>query len=283
MHKILSALSLLLALSAPAWGQQGKPAFLFVGSHHMNNHGRDMFNVDAPDVLAADKQEEMLRVVAALEAYRPTKIMIERDPSDQAEIDAQLRATCAGSRPAGREEYEQLGFRLACGLKIPVVAVNYNALGPIDDAGRIDLGKADPAEWARVQALGADDARRLQELVRTTTVGDVLAYLNSDAKTRETASRHSMLARLRSPTDRVGANWVEYWEGRNLAIFGNIVDHATDGDRVLVIYGYGHGYILRRLAEESALFEVVNTEAFLRDHLQAEPAAVAPDHGARHD
>jgi len=91
--------------------------------------------------------------------------------------------------------------------------------------------------------------------------------LNSDEKTREIASRYYVLAKLESPTERVGANWVEYWYGRNLTIFNNIVKNTAPGDRVLVIYGSGHGYILRRMAEESGFYDVVNTQAYLDQHL----------------
>ncbi|MGN6111578.1 MAG: DUF5694 domain-containing protein [Luteimonas sp.] len=284
MRRIQTLLPLLLlAFSAPAWSQEGKPAFLFLGSYHMNNHHRDMFNVDASDVLAPAKQRDILAVVRALEAYRPTKIMIERDTADQAAVDADMRDTCHGRREATREEYEQIGYRLACRLHVPVVAVNYNALGPIDDEKKIDLGTANPDDWKRVQALGDADARDLQARVSTSGIGDLLAYLNSDAKTRDTASRYYLIGQLRSPTERVGANWAQYWYGRNLVIFDNILDNTADGDRVLVIYGYGHGYILRRMAEESGRFDVVDTGAFLRDNLPADPAAVAPDQGARHD
>lgn len=72
---------------------------------------------------------------------------------------------------------------------------------------------------------------------------------------------------VHAQTDAIGANWVEYWYGRKLRIFNNI-RAATDGDdRVLVIYGYGHEYILRQMADESQLFDALNTEAFLKAHL----------------
>ena len=116
-------------------------------------------------------------------------------------------------------------------------------------------------------SLGDSDNTTLQKLEQTESVGKILEYLNSDRKTREIASRYYLLARLKSSNDRVGANWVQYWYGRNLVIFDNILENTSPSDRVLVIYGYGHGYILRGMAEESQLFDVVNTEDFLHDHL----------------
>jgi len=263
----LAALLMFAAFSGAATSQEARPAFLFLGSYHMNNHNRDMFNLKASDVTSPKRQKEILHVVDAIEAFRPTRIMIERDVADQSAIDGQLRATCEGKRPESKEEYEQIGFRLACRLHIPVVAINYNDLGPIQDPKKIDLGTADPAALEKVNRLGESDNASLQKLEQAASVGKILQYLNSDAKTREIASRYYLLARLESPTDRVGANWVQYWYGRNLVIFNNIVKNTSPGDRVLVIYGYGHGYILRRMAEESRFFDVVNTQSYLDNHL----------------
>lgn len=263
----IATLLLLVCFSGAGLAQENKPAFLFLGSYHMNNHGRDMFNVKASDVTAPGRQAEILRVVDALAAYQPTKIMIERDVADQAEVQSQLQDTCAGKRQASKEEYEQIGFRLACRLNIPVVAVNYNELGPIQDPKKIDLGSLTSKEWDEVKALGESDNKQLQEIEQTQSVGKILEYLNSDAKTQEIASRYYLLAKLESPTDRVGANWVQYWYGRNIVIFNNIVRNTSTRDRVLVIYGYGHGYILRQMAEESRLFDVLNTQDFLDRHL----------------
>ena len=267
MTQRIAILLLLVCFSGAGLAQENKPAFLFLGSYHMNNHGRDMFNVKASDVTSPERQQEILEVVAAIEAYRPTKIMIERDVADQADVQAHLQETCAGKRQQSKEEYEQIGFRLACRLKIPVVAVNYNELGPIQDPKKIDLGSATPKDWDEIKAFGESDNNHLQAIEQTQSVGNILMYLNSDAKTQEIASRYYLLAKLESPTDRVGANWVQYWYGRNLVIFNNIIRNTSPGDRVLVIYGYGHGYILRRMAEESRHFEVVNTESFLARHL----------------
>lgn len=267
MYKQIAALSLLLCLSGPGRGQESKPTFLFLGSYHMNNHNRDMFNLKASDVTTPVRQKEILDVVQALEAYGPTKIMIERNTADQEEIDLQLRQTCSGMREASREEYEQIGFRLACRIHIPVVAINYNELGPIQDPEKIDFSVAAPKDLERIKVLGEADTKALQHLEQTESIGTLLKYLNSDAKTREIASMYYLLARLQSPSERVGANWVQYWYGRNLVIFNNIAANALPTDRILVIYGSGHGYILRRMAEESLLFDVLNTETYLNQHL----------------
>ena len=59
--------------------------------------------------------------------------------------------------------------------------------------------------------------------------------------------------------DPAGANWVMLWHGRNLIIFNNIVRNTAPGDRVLVVYGAGHGNLLRQYAGESVFYTVEDT------------------------
>ena len=84
----------------------------------------------------------------------------------------------------------------------------------------------------------------------------MLKHLNSDAWLRDNAMAYYRIALLGTPTDPVGANWVQYWFGRNLAIFNTIARNTDKGDRVLVIYGAGHGNYLRQLAADSGIYRV---------------------------
>lgn len=75
--------------------------------------------------------------------YRPTRIMIEQDAGEQERIDEIFAQTCDGKRPYGRGEDEQIGFRIACELKLgPPVAVDWSELGPVKDEASIDYVKA---------------------------------------------------------------------------------------------------------------------------------------------
>lgn len=52
--------------------------FLFVGSYHMGNPGRDVHNTKADDVTAGKRQREMEELARLLERYKPTRIMVEQ-------------------------------------------------------------------------------------------------------------------------------------------------------------------------------------------------------------
>ena len=72
-----------------------------------------------------------------------------------------------------------------------------------------------------------------------------------------------------------GANWVGAWHGRNLKIFANLVRLADrPGDRVLVIYGAGHAFMLNRFAGESGAFRLESPTPWLET---ASTHATRPD------
>ncbi|MEQ4574384.1 MAG: hypothetical protein ABN502_05500, partial [Gammaproteobacteria bacterium] len=88
--------------------------YLFIGSYHMNNPGRDVHNTQADDVLSERRQREIAEAASLIERYRPTRIMLEVDGEQQEKIRQNYAESCKGSRPLGRSEAEQLGFRIAC-------------------------------------------------------------------------------------------------------------------------------------------------------------------------
>jgi hypothetical protein len=97
---------------------------------------------------------------------------------------------------------------------------------------------------------------RMQELIRTGTVRDVLQYVNSDAYIRPS---HSYYMTMLMPTDSIAiygqADEVTNWYKRNLRIFTNI-NRITDfpNDRILLIIGGGHLKILKDFADYSPQF-----------------------------
>src|SRR3546814_16208482 len=64
------------------------------------------------------------------------------------------------------------------------------------------------------------------------------------------------------------------WFGRNQRIFNNIVRHTEPGDRVLVIYGAGHGNLLQHFASGSGFYRVHDATTCLDG--KSTPEAVIP-------
>jgi len=260
-----------VAAPAPATEPQPDADFLFVGSFHMNNPGHDVHNTRVDDVLSAKRQREIADVARLIARFRPTKVMVEADVSSQAKLDASFAASCKGDRALTRNETEQLGFRIACEQKLPgVIAVDWNDLGPIKDEASVDYPAAIERHGQQAQraqdlaigkALNDEDQRTLDK----GTVGDMLLRLNSPEWLRANARSYFRVGLYGTAEDPAGANWDMLWYGRNLTIFNNIVRRTQPGDRVLVIYGAGHGNWLRQLATDSGKYRVQDTQRWLQD------------------
>lgn len=272
----------LLALATAAGSAADRPEarvpvpsaeFLFLGSYHMGNPGRDVHNMHADDVLARSRQAEIAEVSRLIARYRPTRIMVEASPSSQSLIDAEFPASCKGTRELDRDEVEQLGYRMACELGLPgVVAVDWNALGPIADEASVDYHEAikragQEEQRERDLAIGAAQSSLDQQVLATGSVRDMLLRLNSPEWRAANARAYFRIGLYGTVDDAAGANWLMLWFGRNQRIFNNIVRHTKDGDRVLVIYGAGHGNLLRQLAGDSGMYRLQDA----RDWLEAQP------------
>lgn len=275
MSRWNARLALLLAaacIATPARATDPKPEadFLFVGSFHMDNPGRDVHNTRVDDVLADKRQREIAEVARLIARFKPTKIMVEADTTSQSKLDERFKASCHGDRPMTRNEVEQLGFRIACGQKLSgVVAVDWNALGPIKDEDSVDYRQAIERHGQQVQreedlrvgkARNDEDQRTLQQ----GTIGDMLLRLNSPGWLRANARAYFRIGLYGTADDPIGANWDMLWYGRNLAIFNNIVRRTEAGDRVLVIYGAGHGNWLRQMATDSGMYTVHDPQRWLK-------------------
>lgn len=243
--------------------------FLFLGSYHMGNPGRDVHNTKADDVLAGKRQREIAEVARLVERYRPTKVFIEAGTASQARVDAEYAASCRGERPLGADEVEQLGYRIACQVGLPgVIAVDWNSLGPIRDEASVDYLAAierdgQQVERERHMRIGSADAARAQQVLDGGTIRDMLVHLNSPAWLAANARAYFRIGLYGTTEDAAGANWMMLWFGRNQRIFNNIVRRTEPGDRVLVIYGAGHGNLLRQLAVDSGYFRLQDTQRWL--------------------
>jgi hypothetical protein len=67
---------------------------------------------------------------------------------------------------------------------------------------------------------------------------------NNNEETRAFHHLYLITAQLGSEENPKGAIEMTNWWGRNLQIYANVARIAEPGDRLLVIYGSGHKYLL---------------------------------------
>jgi hypothetical protein len=269
IQTMLLAILLTAAPTAVAAKAAPNAEFLFVGSYHMGNPGQDVHNMRADDVTSDQRQREIREVARLLEAYKPTKVMVEVATAKQGELQQRFDQSCGGSRGLTRNEVEQLGFRIACDLGLSgVVAVDWNELGPIRDEDSVDYLKAverhgQQQTYKEHHTIGAATSAQDQRTLEQGSVLDMLRRLNSPSWLEANGRAYYRIGMLGTPQDPIGANWVQLWYGRNLMIFNNIARRTEPGDRILVIYGAGHGNHLRQLAADSGVYRVHDPLAWL--------------------
>lgn len=263
---LIRIVPVLLAALAPAAARaQAAPRaqVMVLGTHHLDNPGMDYASPAVDDVLSPRRQAEMAAVVAALAEFRPTRIAVEVPVARDSSINAQYRAFRDGSRPLGRNEIDQIGFRLAGMLGHErVYAVDYKQ--DLDVGGVLGWA-AQNGQAVVAQRIGGYIQALVAEMSATTAnapLGEVLRLANSPrADSLEAMYLH--FVPIGTDSAYVGAQMVADWYERNLKIFANITRVALPGERVLVIMGSGHGPLLRRYVDEHPDYDLVPAAAYL--------------------
>jgi hypothetical protein len=228
----------ILAEEPPA---QTRAEVLVLGTYHMNNPGRDIFNTQADDVLAPKRQTEIAQVVAALARFKPTKIAIESDVSSD-RAPKQYAEYLAGTHELTRSETEQIGFRLAKMLGHKTI-YPVNTDGEFPFARLVKFAKATGRE-KELDALQAEVGAMVKaqnEYLASHSVLNMLVYMNADERVAEHVGFYFRQAELGEPWDWAGADLVADWFRRNMRIYSNVTGLIeSPNERVLVIYGAGH-------------------------------------------
>ena len=247
-----------LLIASPALAQ---PALLVVGSAHFANPGRDAVNIQVEDVLTPRRQHEIMAVVDRLAAFHPTHVAVEWPRDKQAELDKRYRDYRAGKYVLSRSERDQIGLRLAAKLNLPRVdAVDWNGMPPGD------FKNYDFEAWGKAHGFAGklaaifDPAKTPIGPMGQRSVGDWLLQINQPETLATLHRTYFDMAAIGSAKEQPGAAWVGTWYARNLRILGNLRTIASrPDDRVLVVYGAGHAYLLRQMGRESGAFRVLDT------------------------
>lgn len=253
--KKISLLVAMLAVATTSLAQSNpRPEILVLGTYHMANPGRDIFNMQADDVLSPKRQQELAQLLDVLRKFRPTKIAIESDPWGKRP--QQYSDYLAGKYELTRNEIDQLGFRLAKEL-------GHKTIYPVDVDGDFPMPRVTNYAKAtgstqKLEALNASVGEMVKEqgeFLRTHTVLETLEYMNSDAKATKDMAGYFALVPFGEPGDYAGPDLLSSWYQRNIRIYNNIVRLVeSPNDRILVIYGAGHlGWLRQNITNDATV------------------------------
>lgn len=234
----------------PADRLEGPPVaeVLVLGTYHMGNPGRDIFNMEADDVLAPKRQAEIRELLDVLIRFRPTKIAIEADSSSP-KIE-QYQEHLAGKYELGRDERDQIGFRLGKDLNLPKI-YGIDADGDFPFLAVQDYAKAHGRE-KELKSLMAQAGKAVEEeneFLKSHTVLQMLLRMNSGEAVRQGLAGYALFAHFGEEYNYPGVRLLTEWYQRNMRIHTHLLNILEPGDRMLVIFGAGHLGLLRQAVE----------------------------------
>lgn len=242
---------LLVAVCVPTFAQsQSKPEILILGTYHMANPGRDIYNMKADDVLSPKRQQEIAQLLDVLKKFNPTKIAIESDVNGE-RASKQYADYLAGKYTLSRNEIDQVGYRLAKEL-------GHKKVYPVDVDGDfphqrvVNFAKATGTS-ANFEALGqgwGKVVKEQDEFLQSHSVLETLLFMNSDEKAKYDVGLYYQVVQFGEPGDYAGPDLLAAWYQRNIRIYHHIAELAdAPNERILVIYGAGHLGWLRQDVE----------------------------------
>ncbi len=264
MHRIVFVALMAAAFCGPVFAADAaKTQVMLVGTYHFSNPGKDLNNVKAVDVLAAERQRELGKVTTALAKFAPTQVAVEWPAQVVKERYAQFRD---GKLPESRNEVVQLGFRLARERGLQTVhGLDVEGDFPFEAVVNWASEHGRRSEIEAMLAGGAKEVAHISALQEQTTIGGVLRDLNSRESIGRNHAFYPPMLTMGAGEDQPGVKLLSSWYTRNLAICARLLQEIKPGDRVVVFYGQGHIHLLQQCLQEQAGVQLVDPLKFLAD------------------
>lgn len=270
-NRLAAIVTLVIASSAAAQTEESTapPAapiqVMVLGTYHFANPGLDLNNMEADDVLTPSRQAELAALADVLATFEPTVVAIERTtepPYDDPvwlDYDDEMLSTV-------RNERVQIGYRLADAAGTSrVYAIDEQPGEGEPDYFPYDALSAFAEEEGREDELAAlsgwDDFNAAFEAAQATeTIPALLARVNGEAFHDDFYWNALTLGEgERQPGPELAA----YWFLRNAKIMNKLVQVTEPGDRVVLVFGAGHGHWLREMVEKTRGFELEPVQPYL--------------------
>lgn len=237
---------------------------MVLGVFHFANPGRDMVKSRVIDVTLPDNQQYLDGLAMRIAAFKPTDVLIECNPEDQADYDAQFKQFVAGEFALPVNENYQIGFRVAKAAKLfGVTCFDENNVGweaqPMFDF----MKEHDPRTQAEMEALFKSLGETMEREQATLTLSQLLQLTNDEARDRLNKDTYLRTNAVGAGVNFAGADAAASWWHRNFRMYANVQRAAMPGHRVLVVAGQGHTAILKDLLAIDSQRQGVDVTGYL--------------------
>jgi len=255
-----SVLAFLFAACPTLALAQEPVSVMIIGTFHWSNPGRDMHDVQVDDVLAPKRQAEIAALAAGVARFRPTEVDVEW-PADL--VTQRYDAFSKGTLAPSHNEVVQLGFRLAQASGASVHGVDVDGDFPFEAVEAYAKGHGEDDLLAGADAEIVDQVRHQQDLLKNGTMSQALRWINDPATIRTGNDFYRTMLKVGGGANQPGADLLTAWYKRNFYICANIVQLAKPGDRIVVLYGSGHEFLLRQCVSEMPGYKLVEANDYL--------------------
>lgn len=224
-----------------------KPQIMIIGSHHY----RENFSSSEPNEVFLNSLETLRKYLIN---FQPSRVCIELEKDIQDTVD-EYYSHYDPSKFYKNESYD-LGFYIGKHLNLKSILA-IDRMGDNDDS--TDLSSA--YEWAK-----ENDEHFIQRIKDSQSFHSNLRELNDayqmtlelnkpvNYKRDEELYGHMMLL---GEDWKNSIPWLSWWYKRNMIMVNNITEDLDDTDKVIVIVGSDHVYILKQMLESSNTFNVM--------------------------
>ncbi|WP_271767831.1 DUF5694 domain-containing protein [Aquimarina algiphila] len=249
---------------------------LTLGSFHFKFPNLDVDQTskeDQIDVLEPKYQEEIELIVDKLEKFKPTIIVIERQPKKQQKYDSLYTAYVNGTHKLSRSEEQQIGFRLSKRLGLKQLYC-VDAWGTDYEDVRKAVYENDTVSKKRFMDYFYNNPDTIlnswlneKKVFKTEGILAELKRINTDEHVKKGLGDYliGIFKYETEENDQFGPDFVtSWWFNRNLRIFRNIQRiNAKSDDRILVIYGSGHMNLLNIFFDSSPEYQLMKINDYL--------------------
>lgn len=271
----LSITLILLLCYSIAFGQIPKTEVLTLGAFHFDFPNLDANQIAKPDqidIFDSKYQNDIKDIVARIYKFKPTIIVIERQPTEQSKIDSLYNEYLQGKYQLKRAEDQQIGFRLAkmLGLKKLYCVDEW---GNFNENINVIVNGNDSIESQKFDTYSEnnpDSSKRFRpkSIYKSEGILASLRQLNDEKNIKKSLGNYLVgLFKYESKAnDFKGVDFeTGRWFNRNLKIFRNIQRIKTKtSDKILVIYGAGHLNLLNYFFECSPEYNLLKTNDYLK-------------------
>jgi len=249
---------------------------LLIGTFHYNNPGADVAKTKSFDILKEESQSELEFIATKVKKFNPSKIFVEWNHEEQAELDSLYGMYKKGTYFEQdslsdfylKNEIFQLAFRSAekSGLN-KLYGIDYRETQfPFDSVMTVVAENNQERIQLRISELIETFTSSFDDKIsKGTSLVELTSYLNSSELREVSNEFHSKIPLSIGGTDNfIGPFLTSEWYKRNLYMWSLIEKNTDEEDeRVMVLVGASHAAIFEQFMAERDKWNETRFEAIL--------------------